>query len=76
MHVRNIPHGVIGAAGAVVLVFGSTGQATQATSREQGSASAPEGDTEQGKELFMTFGCYTCHGIEGARWVRWTEARS
>jgi len=31
----------------------------------QEAASAPEGDIEQGKELFMTIGCYACHGIEG-----------
>ena len=32
---------------------------------EQESASAPEGDIGQGKELFMTIGCYVYHGIEG-----------
>ena len=65
MHARNIRHGVIGAAGAVLLALGVAGQLTQAMPREQGSASAPEGDIEHGKELFMTIGCYACHGIEG-----------
>ncbi len=57
----NAPHGVISVAGAALLVLGLAGQATQA----QESASAPAGDIEQGKELFMTIGCYACHGIEG-----------
>ena len=65
MHARNIRHGVIGTAGAVLLVLGVAGPPTQAMPREQASASAPEGDIEQGKELFMTIGCYACHGIEG-----------
>ena len=63
MHARNIRHGLIGAAGAALFVLGIAGQPTRAG--EQELASAPEGDIEQGKELFMTIGCYACHGIEG-----------
>ena len=65
MHVENIRRGVIGLAGAVLLALYVAGQATQATPREQGAAVAPEGDIEEGKEFFMTYGCYACHGIEG-----------
>ncbi len=65
MHGRRSPHGVIGAAGAVVLALGIAGQAMLAAPGEQGSVLAPEGDIERGKNLFMTIGCYACHGIEG-----------
>jgi len=63
MHDRNIRHDVVAVAGAALLVLGLVSQPTQAG--EQESASVPEGDIEQGKELFMTIGCYACHGIEG-----------
>ena len=63
MHDRNIRHDVVAVAGAALLVLGLASQPTQAG--EQESASAPEGDIEQGKEIFMTIGCYACHGIEG-----------
>ena len=53
MHVRNIRHGVVGTAGAVLLALGVAGQPTQATPREQGSASAPEGDIEKGKDFLV-----------------------
>ena len=64
MDVRNIPRGLIGAAGVVLLAFGLAGQPSQAVGGEQASASAPEGDLERGKHFFMTYGCYACHGIE------------
>ena len=64
MYIRAVPRGVIGAACAVLLVLGLAGQGIRAMQAQE-AASAPEGDIEQGKELFMTIGCYACHGIEG-----------
>ena len=29
------------------------------------SAQTPSGDTDTGKKLYVNYGCYACHGIEG-----------
>jgi mono/diheme cytochrome c family protein len=41
----------------------SLGSATLATIAAE---SAPLGDAANGKRLFMTYGCYACHGTAGA----------
>ncbi len=50
-------------AAAALLVLGITGQPTLAGDQEL--ASAPEGNIEQGKEVFLTIWCYACYGIDG-----------
>ena len=41
----------------------ATPSAEQAASAQ--SAPAPAGDTDTGKKLYVDYGCYACHGLEG-----------
>jgi mono/diheme cytochrome c family protein len=50
---------IIGIAMMLLLSF------TPARAQEPKSATAPTGNAENGKRLFMKDGCYQCHGREG-----------
>ena len=52
---------VVCAVVALVLTFLSMG----ARSQPQKPADAPKGDAARGRQIFMTDGCYECHGREG-----------
>jgi mono/diheme cytochrome c family protein len=45
---------------AVAAVAGAGAQTTPA----QPSAAAPSGNADEGKKLFVSYGCYQCHGRE------------
>ena len=42
----------------------SAGSSPQAATAPQASA-PPKGDAANGKKLFVSYGCYQCHGYEG-----------
>ena len=48
---------------AIALLLGTTGVAQ--TPPSQVAAAAPGGNTENGKLLFVKYGCAECHGREG-----------
>ena len=51
---------------AIALVLGLTGVAqTAPTPPNQAAAAAPAGNAENGKLLFVKYGCAECHGREG-----------
>jgi mono/diheme cytochrome c family protein len=47
----------------IVAVIGIAGAAAQ-TTPTQTSTSAPSGNADEGKKLFLSYGCYQCHGRE------------
>ena len=50
---------------AVVLVaFTAVAPAQVQAPQPQASASAPTGNPDEGKKLFVSYGCYQCHGRE------------
>ena len=52
----------------LAMFFGSQNPPAQLPSAQlpsAQSANAPRGSAENGKTLFMKFGCYECHGREG-----------
>ena len=50
---------------AVVLVACTAGASAQVQAPQpQASASAPTGNADEGKKLFVSYGCYQCHGRE------------
>ena len=62
------------AALAAAFIFSSAGVSGQtagtsssspSASSKPSSATAPKGNAENGKQLFVKFGCYECHGREG-----------
>ena len=50
------------AAMAVVLLLVCSPVEAQTAGKPAPSGSAPAGNTEAGKKLFTTYGCYECHG--------------
>src|SRR5688572_21709077 len=50
---------------AVVLVAFTAGASAQVQAPQpQASASAPAGNADEGKKLYVSYGCYQCHGRE------------
>lgn len=49
----------------VVVVTARAAPQTQTSTTGQTSASAPAGNAEKGKALFVKNGCYQCHNYEG-----------
>jgi ubiquinol-cytochrome c reductase cytochrome c subunit len=47
-------------AGAVTFAQGQGGQKPAAPANQ-----APQGNADNGKKLFVSYGCYQCHGYEG-----------
>ena len=54
---------LVACATAIVLLLGATGVAQ--TPPSQATAAAPAGNAENGKLLFVKYGCAECHGREG-----------
>jgi cytochrome c553 len=48
----------------LLLAIVLTGAATYAQTPQRPAASAPAGNAEAGKKLFVADGCYQCHGYE------------
>ena len=47
-------------------LLGGSARIQMATAAQEGkSSTAPAGNAENGKQLFMKNGCYQCHGREG-----------
>jgi mono/diheme cytochrome c family protein len=51
-------------AAAAVLVLAGSGAVAQQASRASGK-NTPAGNAENGRHLFMSVGCYECHGTAG-----------
>jgi len=43
---------------------GGTSAQNQAPAPPQPAAAAPAGNAELGRQLFVSYGCYQCHGLE------------
>jgi ubiquinol-cytochrome c reductase cytochrome c subunit len=48
----------------LVIVAGSLVTAQNQAPSSQSSSTAPAGNAEAGKKLFVSYGCYQCHGRE------------
>jgi ubiquinol-cytochrome c reductase cytochrome c subunit len=51
-------------AAAVILAWAIPVAFAQQTQTPQQSANAPQGNAANGRKLFVSFGCYQCHGYE------------
>jgi mono/diheme cytochrome c family protein len=56
---RSVLRIALSAAGAALLLAGSANAQTPAKS------AAPSGNAENGKKIFISYGCYECHGRMG-----------
>jgi mono/diheme cytochrome c family protein len=50
---------------AVPLAAGAKGPAVQPQAASAPAPATPKGDAANGKKLFVSYGCYQCHGYEG-----------
>ena len=48
-----------------VLVLAAAGAAAQTPAQTPAQQTTPAGDADAGKKLFVSLGCWTCHGYEG-----------
>jgi ubiquinol-cytochrome c reductase cytochrome c subunit len=48
-----------------LFVFHALALAVAAQTSSQQPAAAPAGNAEAGKKLYVSYGCYQCHGYEG-----------
>ena len=49
---------------SIVIALTPVARAQNQTAAPQSSATAPAGNAEEGKKLFVSYGCYQCHGRE------------
>ena len=50
---------------APALFFGANSRPVWSAAQESKPAATPSGNAENGKQLFVKYGCYECHGREG-----------